>query len=337
MGFLRIVTTLVLAVSFALASAVLAKDELPILRDGLSSETYEVQFLDNPYAADITFHPQKQFFIYQYGDYIKIDARGRKVFQLEYSEGLYRPAFTPYVITKRGLYDFSQARPKPRQIVKFYNDKKDRRLTRDSFIKVFGKSYAQADVVVYGNYDSDVGRYPAYMKIGGDWSIFYVSPGNIEVESDYDLGITIEGFPPKFERMILLRDPVQKRYSHNSSRVRDREVSLPEDRLQYPRNRKLTKLSYKSQYVSEHYAYTSIPAIRGGYAIHQLNIDGEKIDFKEIAVRSAFSLKVDTNLNLFVLPKPYASKVPVSFLEFRPGNNIDTSGSDGVYIIRPKR
>jgi len=58
--------------------------------------------------------------------------------------------------------------------------------------------------------------------------------------------------------------------------------------------------------------------------------------FREIAKRSVLSMSVDTQMSLFVLPESMSSDVPVSFLEFIPTTNYLSSGSEGLYVLRPK-
>lgn len=337
MGHVCIRASVILALSAAPALCEEAGNDVLLLRDGVTSDSYELRLVAETYRAHVTFHPDERFFILEGTDFLKFDAGGQEVFRLANSAEIFRPHFSPYAATAGEICDFTQQPPRPQPFAKIVNGDKNRRLSRDDFFKQFGQAYAEADVVVYGRYNFDVSKTPAYLRIADDWIVFYVANRDIDDVGDGELGYTIEGFPAKYRNMILLRDPVRKHYAHASSRLREGAVPLPEDRLKYPRDRKLSRLSYNSEYVSEELAYTSIPAVKAGYATHRLSVDGETMDFREIAVRATFSFRVESNLSLFVLPEPYARDVPVSFLEFHPGNNIDTGGSDGVYVLRPKR
>ena len=137
--------------------------------------------------------------------------------------------------------------------------------------------------------------------------------------------------------MVLLQDLDRKQYSHAFSDIRDGLIGLKEKRLRYRSSTKLKMVSYNNIGVSEHLAYTNIPILMKGTALYRLSVGNETINFKEIAVRTVLSRKVDTHLNLFIVPKSSAKDVSASFLEFLPGNNLDTMGSDGLYVIRPKR
>jgi len=66
------------------------------------------------------------------------------------------------------------------------------------------------------------------------------------------------------------------------------------------------------------------------------SIGQDTVLFREMAVHHNFGLGFASNLSWFTVPEPYVSDVNVSFLEFRPGSNIDTMGSDGLYVIRPR-
>lgn len=313
-----------------------AQGSAPLLSEGPTSTHYQIRFLNNPYMANIAFHTRDKFFLIEGTEFIKVDRQGQDVFRLAATAITFRPRFSSYVVTPKGIYDFSEVQPQQQPFVQIVNDDADRTLTRDSFFQIFGQAYKNADVVIYGEIDSNISRLPAYMRIAGEWILFYISPSNIDIEQDFDLGDQVERFPAKFARMIMLRDPARKQYAHNSRRLRDEIISLPEDGLTYPSNPSLSVLSYSSSYVSDEYVYTPIPALFAGLAGHRLDINGEVLDFMEIAVRPSLSLTVETHLNLFVLPEPYANNIPVSFLEFRPGNNIDTRGGDGVHVVHPK-
>ncbi|MCF6232265.1 MAG: hypothetical protein L3J36_04070 [Rhodobacteraceae bacterium] len=323
----------------ALASPGAAQNEIPLLKAGLTSQNYEVSFVAAPYMADISFHRQGRFFIVgraSNDDVLKFDATGQMVVRLKYSGDHFRPRFSPYVTTRGGIYDLSQETLRLLPITRKFNRSK-RRLSRAAFVAEFSPHYARADVVVLGDFNAANAKYAIYLRTGGKWTIFYISPSVVDFERDDDLGNTIAAFPPKFERMVLLSDPVRKRYSYSDRRLREREIRLPEDKLRYGRSPSLKRTSYRSSGVFETIPYTPIPGAFAGIATYRLTVGGEKVAFRERAVRGALRARATFNMSLFVVPKPYDQEVPVSFLEFRPISNVDTLGSDGLYIIRPRR
>jgi len=323
----------------ALAIPASAQTNIPVLKGGLASQNYEVSFVADPYMADITYHRSGRFFIVGAAltsGLTKFDATGHRVFELKFSNKNFRPPFSSYVMTSRGVYDLSQKTPRLLPITRKYNSA-EREIGRARFDTEFSPLYDKADVVVYGGDSHANGKRPIYLRTGGTWEIFYVSFLTARFEGDRDLGVSIPGYPPKFERMVLLSDPVRKRYSYSTYRLRDREVRMPEDKLRYARSPSLKRTSYSSSAVFEHIPYTPIPGSFLGIAIYRLTVGGERIEFAERATRGALRARATFNMSLFVLPKPYDQEVPVSFLEFRPISNEDTLGSDGLYIIRPKR
>ncbi len=338
-GLIHTRTKALVSALFALILPSIAKSDIPLLNSGLTSQNYEVVFLNEPYMAYVSFHRQAHFFIVgsDNSNLIKIDATGHEVFRLAYSSDNFRPRFSSYVTTKHGVYDLSDPQPQLIPITNTYNGEKKRDLRHKAFIKLFAKHYADADVVVYGDFNDDHSKNTIYLRTDNKWTIFYFSSLYIDTLRDYDLGNTIAEFPPKFERMILLSDPVRKRYSYNDYRLRDRTIRLPEDKLRYSRATKLKRRSYKSSSVFREFPYTPIPATFMGISTYRLSVGGENMEFKERATRGIIQLRAESNLSLFVLPKIYEKIVPVSFLEFRPNSNFDTLGSDGLYIIRPKR
>jgi len=337
--FITLAATL-LALMSATAFPVAAQTNIPLLKGGLASQNYEVSFVDDPFMAYISFHRSGRFFIV--GNHvsnvntIKFDATGRQVFQIDYSNKSFRPPFSSYVMTDRGVYDLSQKKPRLLPITRKFNSAK-REIGRARFDAEFAPHYAKADVVVYGGDAHANGKRPIYLRTGGKWTIFYVSSLTARFEGGADQNVNLPGYPPKFERMVLLSDPVRKRYSFSDYRLRNREIRLPEDKLRYARSPSLKRTSFSSSRVFEHIPYTPIPGSFVGIAIYRLTVGGERIEFAERATRGALRARATFNMSLFVLPKPYDQEVPVSFLEFRPISNEDTLGSEGLYVIRPKR
>ncbi len=289
---------------------------MPLLGDGLTSQSFEVRRIADPYLSNITFSPEGRFFIVEGSAILKFDAAGRETFRLEQGEDMYRPPFSPFVVASNGVYDFREDLPERQPIVQYVNNTSGKTFTEESFARIFGQAYADADIVLIGKNVHGTGRMSTYLRIGGKWVLFYVAYSNIDIEEDFELGNRIKNFEAKTPRMIMLKDEATGKYAHDSRRLRSDKVQLPEDALDYTGNQFLETISYDSTYISESFAYTPIPALWGGVGHYRLSVEGQAMEFWEIAVREVMSAKVSTKLNLFGLPSPYNDDVPVRFLEF---------------------
>lgn len=308
----------------------------PLLKDNPASDSYELHFIADTYMADITYHPAGNFFLVDARTIYRINAVGAEEFSLARIEDSIHLPFTPYVVTSKGIYDLSQNRPHFQQFSQIVNGKPDRRLVKAAFTKAYSQAYRDADVVVYGNLRGDISRYSAFLQIRGKWTHFYLSYNDmVGVDHDYNLGTTVKSYPAKYGRMVLLKDIKAGTYSSGSPHVRSGDVKLPEDKLKYPTRGRLKLMRFDNRGVIETVPYTPIPSDYGGMAYHRLTYDGEKIFFRERARRPLLR-RVMTQLNWFVLPKPYQQKTPIGFLEFRSISNVDTAGGDGVYVLRRK-
>ncbi len=320
-------------------------DAYPLLKDGVESEAYRLEALSKPYRARITYSPAGNFFLVADRRFRKLDGAGRQVFDLERDGVAVNPPFSPFVVGPSGVYDLSRDEVSLEPFAQVLNADADRTFTKDTWRRVFDQAYAKADIVVHGEFQSDNGKYASYFRIGGDWVLIHTSLSALDVDHDYDFGTRFPGYPAKFDRMILLRDPQRRRFSHDSRDIRedparaasrpDDVADLPERRLRYRDDVSLETLFFDKDFVSGEVAYTSIPLTLAGRADQRLRIGEEELNFWEIAVRPVFS-PLDTNLSVFVLPEAYGDRSEVVFLEFSPGNNIDTAGSDGLYVVRRK-
>lgn len=320
-------------------------DAYPLLKDGVESETYRLEALSNPYRARITYSPESNFFLVADRQFRKLDGAGRQVFAVERDAVTVNPPFSPFLVGPLGIYDLSRDEVILEPFAQVLNADADRTFTKDTWRKVFDQTYAKADSVVHGDYQSDIRKYASYFKIGDDWVLIHTSTSAIEVERDYDFGSRIPGYPAKFDRMILLRDPQRGLFSHDSSEIRedlgrfapeaDDFTELPERGLRYRSDVSLETLFFDKGFVSNEAAYTSIPLTLAGRADHRLRIGQEELNFWEVAVRDVFS-PLDTTMSVFVLPEAYENRSDVVFLEFNPGNNVETAGSDGLYVVRKK-
>ena len=322
-------------------------DAFPLLKDGVESGSHRLEFLSNPYLAKITYSPEGNFFLVEDRHFRKLDSNGSEVFSLEQDGVMVNLPFTHFVVGPSGVYDFSEDPVSITPFTQVLNADSDRTFTQDYWNRVFDQLYAQADSVVYANdLASHIVKLPIYFKIGREWLLLYAWPDHVDISySPYELGTGIEDRPAKFSRMVLLKDVKEGLFSYNTHEVRGSYIPhglsqkdlfhLPEHDLRYRQDASLEMLFFRKQAVSEHVAYTNLPIIFNGRADHRLRIGEDTLSFWEVAVRHAFA-SLRTNLNLFVLPDAYRDRSEVMFLEFRPGNNVDTAGSDGLYVIRRK-
>lgn len=309
--------------------------DAPLLKELSGTASHAVAHIGNPYYPSITYDPQGDFFIVAGRDITKFDGAGRETFSITADAGSQLLPFSHFIVTPEAVYDLSRTEPVPEPVVQVVNGNKDTTFTLDSWQKLYADAYARADTVLPADYFADHRKQPSFMRIDGQWTLFYTSSSNVDIEVDRDLGVTIEGFPAKMDRTILLRDPVRGQYAANSDVVRDGVIALPEDALSYRLPGRLRTLRFDKTYVSEHVVYTPIPLSLAGPAWYRLSIGDEAMTFRETAVRPVFG-RLESKLRWFVLPEPYGAETAVSFLAFRPLNNMDTEGSDGLYIIRPR-
>lgn len=313
------------------------EQDVPLLANGPASQSYELVRIAKPYLSNISFLPGEDFFLVQGRELLKFDMRGREVFRLELTADLHRTAFSPFVVSPKGVYDLREEKPRVLSFRHKVNTEPGKSLSRESFLENFQANYDAAEIMVLGEHDDAVGKQATYLRIGGDWVLYYLTPRALQTVVDYELGNSLEGFPEKFPRMNLLKSNDSGLYSFDRWDVREGRRSLPEHRLSYPKSPRLSLRSYNSEFVADEIPYISIPTERGGPASYSLAVGGEDIKFWEMATRRVLRTNVNTNMNIFVLPSSIGTEVPVSFLEFRPGNNINTAGSEGLYILRPRR
>lgn len=310
-------------------------NDAPLLKDLSGSASRAIAHISDPYRSHITYDPKGEYFIVVGREIMKFDRTGRKTFTFANNAASQLPPFSHFIVTPEAVYDLSRTPPLPEPVVQVVNGKKDRNFTLAYWEKSYAEAYAKADTVILASFFPDLRKQPSFMRIDGQWVLFYTSTSNDKMDVDWELGATIEGFPAKMDRTILLKDPVSGRYAANSDGLRDGEVALPEDALTYPPLGQLKTLRFDKTYVSEQVAYTPIPIILAGPAWYRLSIGDEAMTFRETGIRHVFG-PFESKLSWFILPEPYSAKTDVSFLEFRPTNNIDTEGSDGLYIIRPR-
>ncbi len=321
---------------FILSPTYAGNETYPLLKQNITSKSYALQKVSDYWSmSNITYSPSGNFFLVKGRPLVKINAQGDEVYSLQLKERYTHLPFTYYIATPKGLYDLSKKRPSLERFEQIVNDSKTRTLTVASFTEIYSQAYKDADVVVYGtpNFEDGIDKYRAYMWIKGGWVLFYLSYDAVELDADYDFGITVANYPAKHNRTVLLKDTHTGTYSADSYRLRDHETRLPEQRLKYPTRSKLKMMQYAKESVSER--YRGIPVVYKGTAHYRLTVGGEHLFFREIAMK-AIGKRVSTQMNWFVPPAPYQQKTSIGFLEFFPLSNMSSMGSGGVYILKRK-
>ncbi|MDG5499623.1 hypothetical protein [Marinobacter sp. BGYM27] len=308
----------------------------PLLREGASSKSYELVFIGDSFLAEISYSREDDFFLVQDDHFRVIDTTGHQRFALERESTTHRVPMTHYVATSEGIYDLSKTGSVFQPFAARINDDPSRTLTVDSWRGIFGELYDKADVVVYGREpDFDLVRFPAYLRVDGRWVVVYI-PTRVDVQDNFYLGSTMASFPARFSRMTYLKSPATGAFAADNYQLRNSAGLLPEDDLTYRQPGKLDWVSFRKEDTLDSTYYLGIPLSHTGPAVHELTIQGETMRFRENAVKPLLG-QPEANIHWFTLPERLADRTQVSFLEFTPGNNVSSQGSDGVYVLRPKK
>lgn len=312
-----------------------ALNDAPILKDLKGTARYAVSHIGDPYQAFITYDPKGDFFLTQGREVQKFDSTGRKTFAFPMTGESEIPQASHFIVTREAVYDLSRAQPLPEAVVQVINGDEDRNYKFETWQRIYSEAYARADRVIQADFLPGLHKQPSFMRIDGNWVLFYTSSSNPSLDVDHLRGVTIEGFPPKMDRTILLKDPARGRYAAGIRGPANDGKSLPEAALNYRPLGQLERLRFDKTYVSEYITYTPVPVLLAGPAWHRLVIGEEEMTFRETGVREVFGA-FESNLSWYILPEPYSAETAISFLAFRPSNNQDTEGSDGLYIIHPR-
>ncbi len=304
-------------------------NKYPYLKDGAASENYIIKYISNPYKAFITYDTKNKYFFIAQPPYRKISKNGLVVVQIEDNGHLDNPLFTHYLFDKDGVYDFSKTEVKKELFNTIINA--DFSMRPKQWKSLFDDYYKKADVVVYGN-DMDYKYYPIYLKINTGWILIFSSSYD-GFNQSYSEGVSLEGYPAKFNKMVLLKDNHKQEFSNG---MVEENLNMDEYSLSYPSKFKLRRLYFHKQMVSEDFPYTSIPQEFSGIAYYRIKIDNDVLNFKESALKHCFSSSVKSYLFWYVLPEKYLQDSKVSFLEYKYPHNINETGSNGLYIIKEK-
>ncbi len=318
------------------AHPLLADVAIPNLGSGIGSASFELVRISNPYSADLTVAGDGRFYVSADSHWRRIRPTGIEDFALERQGDDYRVPFSPFVLSADAVLDMSMEPPEWVPVTQRINAFHDRALTAGSFADVLARAYDQADVMVVGQYDDTLDRQRVYFRVDGAWVLFFMSHRDIDIEHDWVTGFSIAGYPTKHSRMYHLADPTGMHLAHPEREVRDKVRRLPEHDMTYPTDIRLIREDFDVKYVSEHLAYTNIPILMGGLASYRIDVGGEVLRFRERATRHVMGISVKTGLQLYRAPALVASNPPLAFLAFLPGNNVDTLGGDGLYVLRPR-
>lgn len=310
-----------------------AHAEFPLLKDNVQSDTHELHFLHDTYATHITYSPIGNFFLVVDRNYLKIDASGTTVFSHPTAYETVKPPRSFYIIDANEIYDLSASEVRAETVVEILNDSSTRRFKEDYWQNIFTTLYDSASVVLFGSEYTENNKFPTYFKVDQGWVLLYSSYDHISLEYDRKVGATLNGLPAKYERMVLLKDPDADVFANGDADYYNR--FMPELDFEYPARYGVQMLSYQKEFISANNVYTPIPAKISGPASYEIKVADGVLNFRETAAQMVGSGPA-SNMTRFILPTQYFGNADISFLEFRPLNNIDTSGSDGLYVIRPR-
>jgi len=308
----------------------------PLLKDGDQSDDYEIVFVHDTYATRITYSPTGNFFMVRDNAYLKIDNTGTTVFSLPNDNDSVNPPYSHYIITQDGIYDFSADNIVLEPVVSSLNDSTTHRFKEAYWKETFDALYAESSVVIFGIDFAANGKFPGFFKTKDGWVLMYSSYDHITITKDRATGISINGIPEKHDRLILLKDPTANIYSSSNYPETDRNAEMPEKSFEYAKGYGVRMQSYVKESISENIVFTPIPILLKGTAAYEIKAGENVLHFKETASRMIFS-RAESRMTRFILPVQYFDNADISFLEFRPLGSFDTSGSNGLYIIRPRR
>jgi len=328
-------------------------DSFNYLKDGVSSDDFELIRIKKAQYPILYDTLQNTFYINSKNGLYKINGKGEVVFKdsilVETKNSLTDFInHSYYVFTEDAVYDYSKDTIKAEKFTTSYNE--NGQMEAVEWGTIFKDLYKKATVVIYESdrYTYEKCQcYPIYFKIENNWSVMYTGSFDSEFSQlnfDFDnyIGqVDLKNFPPKFNKLVVLRDNDRKMFSDKRNTDDDFlnmyfTVHGDEQKLDYSTSDKLQKLFYSKENIYNEAAYTSIPISFGGIAYYELTIDNKPIFFKEHAIKDVGWGKFESNLYLFQVPKKFRSKTQVRFLDFRYQSNRYQSGSEDLYIIKRK-
>lgn len=313
------------------------------LHKGIHNTKSEIiQISDSPYNI-IAYDDISNYFIV-YGDnkIRKINSRGVHSFTLNKGDGISFSNLGPFVFTDSTVYDLSQENIEAKKIKTIIHA--DNELLKfKGFMAFLNNYYSQASVVIYANTDDfSANDYKVYLKIDDDWMGLYIAKQLSEGINFYSQGDVKKKYPEKFNKLLLLKNPVNNVYSsrssgnENFSSVPDALELTKESKLDYLHDEEINISYYQKENTSSVIAYTNIPISFVGTAYFDLKIRNEIYKFKENGFKSIglFSA-IKHDISYFLIPHKYFDNSEVSFLKLFPSSNSYLTGSKGLYIVRP--
>jgi hypothetical protein len=320
-------------------------DTYKYLKDGVESENYVMQQLSGHFSPSVTYQAEHNFFILESINSIKnkavfcftkLDSNGNELVTISSEEQMELPEFTHYVFSQTGIYDLSKKEVKEEPFKEIVNQ--DRLLEPKAWIKLFDEYYKAAQVVIFGGELSNKNNkgFPVYFRIEGQWIKLFTKENELRAYDDEDaLKHNYKGYPAKFTRTFVLKDPRQKTFSNGESEGMIYEKNMYNYSFKYSHKSKIKSLHFNKELVYDNIAYTTIPILFGGIAYYRLKINGDVLYFKESAIKPLF-LPLQNHFHWYILPDAYFKNSDVSFLELKYPSNLNESGSNGLYIIKRK-
>ncbi len=314
-----------------------AYDNYPYLKEGVESEHYTIQpFLDR-YPPSVTYNPAGNYFIIE-GDqyYKKLDSNGHELITIKREGGMEMPKFTHYIFSVRGVCNLSDGQIEEMLFAEVLNA--DRALKPNDWKLLFDQYYKASEIVIYGEelpYPEGKG-FSVFFKKDNEWVKLFTKKNETRAYDDSEaLKHVYSGYPAKFTRTVVLKDPLKKTFS-NKEREEYLLVSIDKKNytLSYSNNRKIKSLYFNKEIVDDEIAYTPIPISFSGTSYYRIKMKEGSLTFKESATKPIF-MPVRNHFHWYILPDEYFNQSEVSFLACKYPHNVNESGSNGLYIIRP--
>lgn len=315
--------------------------DLPDLKDGTSSASYQLKKISDETSNNILYDAAGNYFLVESNFTIKkLDDQGNELFSTN-KRDTYLPRFTSYAFDSSGVYDLSAKKIEKQA---FTTINKNQTLSTAAWQTTFDKYYHEAEIVLFGFTDLFGKANPVFMKVKGDWIVLIMTDDEMRLdETRYVTGIHFKGYPAIYHHLNLLKDTRKNTYSDFES-TSDKwlqsvtGVHFRESELSYPTDREIKTLDYKKTGVDAEIAYTPIPVSWLCVTSQSLLINREELLFKcGGTIDVGIFNKVNPYLQLFSVPQKYLTKTSVSFLTSAFYSNAWPSQNDGLYIIKRKK
>lgn len=311
----------------------------PFPANGITSENYSMERLNDAYYGPILFSPSlKKFFVVGRTIFV-LDGNGKTVHSFTVPNNGHAIQAAPYVETETQFFDLTQdsIQSIPFKTIWLKDD-----LTWPEWSNRYAAKYNKASIVVYTRYGRDANNKSAqraFMKIDNDWWCFILHR-QISLKNDHQTLITTKQFPAKAERLQYLVDPINNNVSTHTKEelftLHQQYPQLTELKETYSTNSSSTMIFFEKSMVYEEIVYTPIPACLGGTAYYHLKIDNDILKFKDHSYRSVLSWNAINFTRTYTVPKKYESQMKAKFLVLEYPSNINESGAAGMYVIKPK-